>query len=231
MDDELPAAEGDLSPNQMETRLVDIDLLVLDEKNARKGSVPDIVASLRELGQHRPIVVQKSSNKVIAGNHTVMAAQVLGWKQINAVFVDDDDKTAIRRSLADNFTGQKGGWDDDVLRELLTEVGDTSIPGLDDKAVEKLLAATIEKETATPSFPIVANIGEKYDYVLVVATNEIDSAWLHERFKLRREASYKSKNVGLSRVVTVPRLRVEWDELPDLNDVQAHPNEDDDAEQ
>lgn len=204
-------------PGALDVELVDIDLLVLDDKNARKGSVPDIVASLRELGQHRPVVVQRSTKKIIAGNHTVKAAQILGWKQINVLWTDDDDRTAIRRSLADNFTGQKGGWDDDILRELIEEVGDEVVPGLDQRTIDRLMADAVEKQTSTPDYPIVAEIGEKYSYVLVVATNEIDCTWLEERFKLRKEASYKSQNVGISRVVTVPRLRVEWGELPDLD--------------
>lgn len=215
----MPKADDVAKPhadaNQMDSELVDIETLVLDDRNARRGDVGAVVASLREFGQHRPAVVQRSTRKVIAGNHMVKAADLLGWTKINVVWVDDDDRAAVRRAIADNAVADKAKWDDDVLRSLLQEVGDAPLPGLDDRTVSKLLNEIEKEKPAEPVYPIVPKVGEKYDYVLVVASNEVDATWLAERFGLRRERSYKSQNVGLSRVVSVERLRVEWGELPD----------------
>lgn len=210
-DSPTPPQPEQAGPGQLDTELVDIATLVNDQRNPRKGKTAEIVKSLREFGQHRLIVVQRSTRKIIAGNHTVAAAKLLGWKQINVVWVDDDDRTAIRRALADNFTGMAGSMDEDVLRELLEEVADVPVPGLDDKALERMLRE-VDAKPPEPTYPIVAEAGEQYDYVMIVARNEIDCAWLQARFGLRREASYKSQNVGLSRVVTVDRLRQEWAE-------------------
>lgn len=205
-------------PRKLEVELVAIDTLTLDPENANDGDVASIAESLRELDQHRAAVVQRSTRKVIAGNHMVMAARdVLGWTEINVTWVDDDDIKAVRRALADNATGRKATWHDDVLAVLLARVNaaEQPIPGLDDSFVEQMLAETAGPPEQQPTFPIVAQIGEKYSYVIVIAENEVDDAWLVARFKLRREQSYKTQEVNRSRVVTVGRLRQEWGEVPD----------------
>ncbi len=93
-----------VSPPLLQVERVSIDLPVLDLENARKGNVASIVESLQEFGQHRPLVLQRSTNKIIVGNHTYKAAKVLGWTEIAVFFVEDDDVAAVRRSLADNVT-------------------------------------------------------------------------------------------------------------------------------
>jgi ParB-like chromosome segregation protein Spo0J len=68
--------------------------------------------------QYRPIVVQKSTNKILAGNHTWLAAQSLGWEEIAVVYVDVDDVAAKRIVLADNRTNDLADYDGQILAEL-----------------------------------------------------------------------------------------------------------------
>lgn len=89
--------------------------------NPRRGDVAAVARSLAKFGQRKPIVVD-AAGVVIAGNHTLQAAQSLGWESIAAVVVDDDDKTAKAFALADNRTGDLGSYDNDALLALLTEV-------------------------------------------------------------------------------------------------------------
>jgi hypothetical protein len=193
----------------MQVVAVPLDELVLDDRNARKGNVAVIVESLREFGQHRPVVVQRSSKKVIAGNHLVKAARTLGWSEVDALFVDDDDTKALRRSLADNAVGDTAKWENELLAELLEEVG--PVPGYDQKALDRLVESTSPKdEVSEPIFPIVARPNEKYDYVLIVAQSEIDVNWLHQTFDLQVEQSYKSNKTSRSHVVSVERLQELW---------------------
>jgi hypothetical protein len=91
-------------------------------KNPRRGNVEAIARSLAKFGQRRPIVVRKSTNEVIAGNHTLQAAQQLGWKQIAVVWVQDDDQTATAFALADNRTQDLGFYDEDLLEELINSI-------------------------------------------------------------------------------------------------------------
>ena len=202
----------------MEIVRVPVADLQPDADNARQGDVRQIIESLKEFGQHRPLVVQRKTGRIIAGNHTYHAAVALGWTEIDVLFVDDDDRQAIRRAIADNATGDLASWNDAKLRELLEEVG-TDVPGLTQEQIDELMAEQEELfddgPEETPIFPIVANAGEHYAYVLVVALNAVDAAWLETNMDLRTEQSYKSSAVGHSRVVTVPRFRKM---LPELGD-------------
>ena len=62
--------------------------------NPRLHDVPAIAESLRVNGQYRPLVVQKSTRHVLAGNGTLEAAISVGWEQIDVVFIDVDDLSA-----------------------------------------------------------------------------------------------------------------------------------------
>ena len=93
-----------VSPPFLQVERVSIDVPVLDLENARKGNVTSIVESLQEFGQHRPLVLQRSTHKIIVGNHTYKAARLIGWYEIDVVFVDDDDLKSIRRSFANHVT-------------------------------------------------------------------------------------------------------------------------------
>jgi ParB-like nuclease family protein len=79
--------------------------------NPRRGSVEAIKASLRAHGQYRPIVVNRPTMQVLAGNHTLEAAKQLGWKEIAATFVDVDDEQARRIVLVDNRTNDLADYD------------------------------------------------------------------------------------------------------------------------
>ena len=92
--------------------------------NPRRGDVDAVARSLSAFGQRKPIVVRRGDNVVIAGNHTLRAARQLGWPEIAAVWVDDDDATAKAFSLADNRTAELGGYDDAELAALIGEVQD-----------------------------------------------------------------------------------------------------------
>lgn len=186
---------------------VSVDSLQTDPVNARKGNVTVIAASLREFGQHRPLVVQRSSNRIIAGNHTFEAARALGWDEIDVFFVDDDDTQAVRRAIADNATNDQAGWDDQVLKDLMDSVG-TDIPGIDDKMLERLAKLDADDDDEPdPLYPIVPRAGEGYSYAVIIATNVVDVAWLESSLEVGKAKSYKSDAVGKCRVLTVDQFR------------------------
>lgn len=194
-----------MEANGMKVESVRMDSLVLDPENARKGNIASIIESLREFGQHRPLVVQKDSNKIIAGNHTYMAAEALGWEEISVYFVDDNDTQAIRRSIADNATNDRAKWDDEILKDLLDAVG-LDVPGVDEALLTRL-AKLDEEPEPEPVYPIIAKPGEKYSYVVIFADTIVDVAWLETSFDFQKMASYKSQQVGSSRVLHVSKFR------------------------
>jgi len=104
---------------------MDIDLLKPLEKNPRIGNVESIVASYREFGQIKPIVVMPSSDgkySVIAGNHQLIAAKKLGWRKIAAIVYDVDENRGHAFALADNRTTELGNTDQQVVLDLMSEI-------------------------------------------------------------------------------------------------------------
>lgn len=104
-----------------------LEKLVHLENNPRKGNIDAIVASYREFGQVKPIVVKDNSDgtsTIIAGNHQYEAAKKLGWEAIACIKFEGDLSSAIAYALADNRTNELGTTDSDMLFELLGEVGE-----------------------------------------------------------------------------------------------------------
>jgi len=173
------AEKPDIDP--MKVVVVPLGALHLDPQNARKGNVLAIAESLKEFGQHRAIIAQKNTGRIISGNHTYLAAQTLGWSHVNVFWVDDDDEKALRRGLADNAVGDQAKWDDDALRKLLEETG-TDVPGLDQAQVAKLFKDIEEVVPKEAVYPLLAKPGEYYDYVMFFTESELDSLFIRTLF-------------------------------------------------
>jgi len=106
---------------------VPISELVHLENNPRKGNIDAIVASYKEFGQVKPIVIKDNkdgTSTIIAGNHQYEAAKKLGWDKIACVKFEGNTESAIAYALADNRTNELGTTDSNMLFELLGEVGE-----------------------------------------------------------------------------------------------------------
>ena len=97
------------------------------ERNVRQGDIGAICTSLEAHGQYRPIVVHKETNRILAGNHTFLEAQSLGWDKIAVTFVDCDEEQALRILLADNRANDLATYDDAALTAILQELATTDI--------------------------------------------------------------------------------------------------------
>lgn len=102
--------------------LVKVKDVVLGGDNPRLGNVSKIKESILENGFITPIVVQKSTNKVLAGNHRVMAASELNYEEIPAYIVDLDDIEAKKFMLADNKASDEAIYDEDKLADMLKDL-------------------------------------------------------------------------------------------------------------
>lgn len=120
-------------------------------RNPRRGSVDVIVESLERNGQYRPVVVNKRTMEVLAGNHTLAAARRLGWPEVAATFVDVDDDEAARIALVDNRASDVSGYDNDVLFDLLDSLPDLEGTGFDDAFLERLAGVADETPVVAPS--------------------------------------------------------------------------------
>lgn len=118
-------AQAGAKGSLMEPITVPVESLTPDPDNARKHpeeNIEAIKASLREFGQRRPVVVQRSGMIVRAGNGLLQAAKEMGWEEITAIVIDEDDAKAIAFAIADNRTGELSEWDERQLNALLEQV-------------------------------------------------------------------------------------------------------------
>lgn len=112
-----------------------------DAANVRVGhAVERIAASLRQYGQRKPIVANRSQGgKVEAGNGTLAAARSLGWSHVAVVWVEDDAATAAGFSIADNRTGDLSHWDVEALRDVVDTLPDSIFTGFEAGELDELL--------------------------------------------------------------------------------------------
>lgn len=124
---------------------VDPRTLTPFHKNPRRGDVDAIAEAMSELGQYKPIVVNKGTltgrpNEILAGNHTHQATLRLDLQSIDVVYVDVDDDTAARIVLTDNRTGDLGTYDNDVLFERLGALQSLTATGFTKADYDDILA-------------------------------------------------------------------------------------------
>ncbi len=158
-------------------------------RNVRQGDVGAIVNSLEAHGQYRPIVVQKETGHILAGNHTYQAAKALGWDKIAVTYVDCDNEQALRILLADNRANDLASYDDAALVELLTELAESS--GLEGTLFEPEDLQNLLDDLAPNDFgangidpsgePV--DFGEKFE-VVIECENEYQQTMLLEKLSL-----------------------------------------------
>lgn len=156
--------------NQIER--VPLDSLVLYPGNPRRGDVDVIADSMRVNAQYEPLVVQASTRRVLAGNHRLLAAQNLGWEEIDVVLVDVDDEHARRIMLSSNRTSELGSFDEELLvtqLNALAELDGTGFGANDLVELESRLEALARLENPAdpdevPPVPIeaISKLGEVY---------------------------------------------------------------------
>lgn len=203
-----PLPDTGSAPTKEDYQRLSVDELMPDPVNPRKGNVKAIADSLREFGQHRPVVVQRSTRRVIAGNHLLKAAKLLGWSEVDCILVDDDDLKATRRGLVDNRVGDLATWDEDVLKTLLPEAGD-DLAGFDDAFIDKVMKDA-QPKVEEPTYPIAPKFSEKYEAVVIFASNETDWTFIQTVLNLQKKKSWKSTAVGLCHVLTAEEFAKLW---------------------
>lgn len=102
--------------------VIPIDSVIPFPGNARRGDVAAIKRSIEGLGFRGAIVVQKSSRRIVVGNHRWLAAKELGHAEIPALIADIDDARAHALVLADNHSSDLGTYDRDDLAAFITKV-------------------------------------------------------------------------------------------------------------
>lgn len=163
--------------------------------NARRGDIDTIAESLGRLGQYKPVVVNKGTHApeladtILAGNHTTMAAQRLGWDEVNVHWVDVDADTAKRIVLVDNASSDKATYDVEELVNLATELPDLDATGFTRDEIDKMLEA-LDDNTDIPDD--LAEPNEQEDTFALL----VECADANQRDTLKARLLAEGHNVG-----------------------------------
>lgn len=111
------------------------------KQNPRRGNIDTIKESLEINGQYRPIVVNKKTSEVLAGNHTLKAAKALGWKNIAVTYVDVNEEDATKIVLIDNRANDKAEYNNEELATVLKSLNfEFEGTGYKEEDLNKILA-------------------------------------------------------------------------------------------
>lgn len=108
-----------------------IDTVEQHTANYNNGDVEQIMASIERIGMYRPIIVDRDSRQILAGNHTWMACKQLEATQIPVIFFDGDDEQQLAALVADNGIAAKARPDDAMLLDLLKDLEANSVQGIE----------------------------------------------------------------------------------------------------
>lgn len=132
----------------LEIKYVSPGLVRKEPRNPKDHDIQRIIASIREFGFVTPIIIDKRTNKLIAGHGRLEAIEtmIIEGQPKPAGIIDDetgwlipavtgweskDDTAAMAYLIADNQHTIIGGWDEAALSELLAEIDDTYADILD----------------------------------------------------------------------------------------------------
>ena len=113
--------------HKMEVQEVDVEAIFQHPDNANNGDIDAIEESIEVNGFFAPILVQRSTGYILAGNHRYFAAYRLGARQVPVIYLDVDDERAKRIMLADNRTARLGHDDEALLADALRDLYATDV--------------------------------------------------------------------------------------------------------
>jgi ParB-like chromosome segregation protein Spo0J len=165
--------EGEVSDVKIDVEVVAIDSLTQWQPNPREGDIGAISESLMVNGQYSPIVIQKSSRRILKGNHTWRAAKWIGWDTIAISTIDVDDEEAARIVLIDNRTSDVAEYDGELLKRNLLELSSFEGTGFSAEDVDEIFRGLSTK----PSRKARKNPSVKFGDLRFTVNREVFVAW------------------------------------------------------
>lgn len=107
--------------NENQIVFVEASQLKQHPDNPRKGNIAILVESIKENGFYGALIVQRSTNHIIAGNHRFQALQECKIDPVPVIYIDCTDKQAKKMMLVDNRSNDVAGYNTNKLLELVSE--------------------------------------------------------------------------------------------------------------
>lgn len=173
-------------------KVVDIDSITPWEKNPKKykDKIDELVVSIKQYGQRKPLTVWTKNNVIYTGNNTWYAMKKLKYEKIAVLFEEfRDEKEAIGWGLIENKSGENQEWDQGKLAALLQ--GETfqglksdeiaMLTGFKDKDMKSLLLSTAELPDVLPDVDLDGGVPDKADFIVI----QFESRPAMQKFKER----------------------------------------------
>jgi ParB-like chromosome segregation protein Spo0J len=151
---------------------VPLDQLEEHPDNPRRGDVDAIAAAIAANGWHGALIAQRSTSRVLAGNHRLRAARLLGMDTVPVLWLDVDDEVAQRILVADNRATDLGYFDEEALAQALQSAGDLA-GTLFSEADLELLAAPLPPERETMHMSLVEPAGQQTEAYRAAGTRSL----------------------------------------------------------
>lgn len=113
----------------------------------------------------------------------------------NRQLTDEERKGVI---ISSNV--HEGQWDKEILDEVFADI-DLEGLGLNMSDFELPKELIDKEDQEEPAYPVIPQYSEKYDAIVIVSDNEIDTNFIKEVLELGQGKCYKSSHVGQTFVV------------------------------
>lgn len=172
----------------------------------------DIKASLKDFGFVDPVIVNRNPERmnIIVGGHQrcAVAKEELGIEEVPCVWVNLDLEK--EKELNVRLNKNTGRWDIDKLqkffdKEWLKNVGfkEQELAFFQDEFQKKFNKVTNQN----CDMPLIPKFSEKYDCVIIISDNTIDTTFLETALKIDKAKSYKNSRTGKAMVIDVEHFK------------------------
>lgn len=195
----------------------DVNDLKPCEYNPRKitpAQEKQIRQSLEEFGFVAPLVVNTNEDRkdiVVGGNQRLMIAKKMGFKEVPTT--EENLTLEQEKELNIRLNKNQAEFDQKLLaehyeKELLVLFGfeEKELTGFIDEYTKEFNSIT----DSDAELPIVPKFSEKYDYVIIISSSEIDTNWLKQVLEIQKSQSYKSTKTGEAMVLDVKTFEKLW---------------------
>lgn len=195
-----------------------IDELIDSEYNPKKCSPKeenDIRNSIMKFGIVDPLIVNMHKgreNIIIGGHQRKRICKELGFEEVPCVILDLDKEAEMELNL--RLSKNTASIDEELVvknftEEMMREVG---------YQIEKIKSAVSSYEEKFNSitnddvpYPLVPKFSEKYDCVIIISKNSIDTTYLKNALGISKGQSYKSSRTGEAMVIDIEQFKKQWE--------------------
>lgn len=198
-------------------KMIPIEKVIGNPKNPNQHPEKQIrmlADFIRARGWRAPITVSKRSGFVVRGHCRLLAAYLLGCREVPVDYQNYKTEAEEWADLvADNKVAELAEMDKELERKMIRELKkmdfDLLSAGYDEKELEKLFKAEGKSEDEAGEVEFTEELLEEHNYIVLYFDNSVDWLQALSLFDLKRVKSLDSrkgfKKEGVGRVLYGPK--------------------------